>query len=209
MLYQSETAPSGQTIRRLPRRLILWAGAVVVLLMGCAFALMAYRSGRTNPNLVFPRVQAAGGVLPVDRSATMPSAQAVHRVLVDIDNDQVMHGKVNARLNTAARILNLYALAGVPSDKVHMVMLFYGTGVNLVLSDEEYRHRFGHANPNARLLSQLRKAHVKMVACEQAMGHQGITADEVGSGVTLALSALTAREELQAAGYGSVPTEAP
>jgi hypothetical protein len=41
------------------------------------------------------------------------------------------------------------------------------------------------------------------------MGHQGITADEVGSGVTLALSALTAREELQAAGYGSVPTEAP
>jgi intracellular sulfur oxidation DsrE/DsrF family protein len=209
MLYQSETVSSDQTMRRSPRRLILWLGAAVLLLMACALALMAYRSGRTHPNLVFPRVQAAGGVLPVDRSATMPSAQAVHRVLVDIDNDQVMHGKVNARLNTAAKILNLYALAGVPADKVHMVVLFYGTGVNLILSDEAYRHKFGHANPNADLLSQLRKAHVKMVACGQALGHQGISADEVGSSVTMALSALTAREELQAAGYGSVPTEAP
>lgn len=209
MLYQSETAPSGQTIRRSPRRVIMWAGAAVVLLIACAFALMAYRSHPTNPNLTFPRVQAAGGVLPVGPAATMPSTQVMHRVLVDIDNDSVMHGKVNARLNTAAKILNLYALAGVPADKVRMVMLFYGTGVNLILSDEAYRRKFGHANPNARLLSQLRQANVKMVACGQAMGHQAITAADMGSGVTLALSALTAREELQAAGYGSVPTEAP
>jgi hypothetical protein len=47
-----------------------------------------------------------------------------------------------------------------------------------------------------------------MVACGQATGHQSIAAADVQSGVTMALSALTAREELQAAGYGSVPVEA-
>lgn len=207
MLYQTETGPSGQVIRRSPRRLIMWVGLALALLLICALALMAYRSTRTNTNLAFPRVQAAGGVLAVDPSAAMPSTQAMHRVLVDVDNDDVMHGKVNARLNTAAKILNLYALAGVPAEKVHMVMLFYGTGVNLILSDEAYQQKFGRANPNARLLSQLHKANVQMVACGQAMGHQTISAADVHSGVTLALSALTAREELQAAGYGSVPTE--
>jgi len=185
-----------------------WAGAAIVLLLACAFALMAYRSHRTPLHLAFPRVQAAGGVLAVGPGAAMPSAQAVHRLLVDVDNDEVMYGKVNARLNTAAKILNLYALAGVPAAKVHMVMLFYGSGVNLVLSDAAYRHKFGHANPNAGLLSQLRKADVKMVACGQATGHQSIAAADVAPGVTMALSALTAREELQAAGYGTVPSEA-
>jgi intracellular sulfur oxidation DsrE/DsrF family protein len=208
MRYQTETGPSGQAVRRTPRRLVFWAAAAIVLLLAGAFALMAYRSSRAHPQLAFPRVQAAGGVLTVDPGATMPSAQAIHRVLVDVDNDDVMYGKVNARLNTAAKILNLYALAGVPAANVHMVMLFYGTGVNLILSDAAYQRKFGHANPNAELLSQLHKANVQMVACGQATGHQSITAADVQSGVTMALSALTAREELQAAGYGSVPVEA-
>jgi intracellular sulfur oxidation DsrE/DsrF family protein len=207
MRYQTETGPSGQTIHRSPRRLLFWTGAAVLLLLACALALMAYRAGRAHPHLAFPRVQGAGGVLTVDPGATMPSAQAIHRVLVDVDRDDVMYGKVNARLNTAAKILNLYALAGVPAAKVHMVMLFYGTGVNLILSDKAYRQKFGHANPNAPLLSQLHQAHVQMVACGQALGHQTIGAADVASGVTLALSALTAREELQAAGYGAVPIE--
>jgi intracellular sulfur oxidation DsrE/DsrF family protein len=207
MLYQTETVLSGQTSRRSPRWLILWTGAAVILLLAGALAL-EYRAHRSSLPLAFPRVQAAGGVLTVDPGATMPSTQAIHRVLVDVDNDDAAYGKVNARLNTAAKILNLYALAGVPAAKVHMAMLFYGTGVNLVLSDAAYRKKFGHANPNAGLLSQLRKADVKMVACGQATGHQSITAADVHSGVTMALSALTAREELQAAGYGSVPTEA-
>jgi len=208
MRYQTETGPSPLIFRRTSRRMKWWAGAAIVLLLACAFALMAYRSHRTPLHLAFPRVQAAGGVLSVGPGAAMPSAQAVHRLLVDVDNDEVMYGKVNARLNTAAKILNLYALAGVPAAKVHMVMLFYGSGVNLVLSDAAYRHKFGHANPNAGLLSQLRKADVKMVACGQATGHQSIAAADVAPGVTMALSALTAREELQAAGYGTVPSEA-
>jgi hypothetical protein len=76
-------------------------------------------------------------------------------------------------------------------------------------SDATYRKEFGHANPNADLLTQLQHANVKMIVCGQALGHQSFTAADVAPGVTLALSALTKREELQAAGYGPVPQEAP
>jgi intracellular sulfur oxidation DsrE/DsrF family protein len=189
------------------RRLAWFGLAVAIVLCGFAAAFVLHSRG-PDPRLVFPRIHGAGGVLPVDAGAAMPSPTAVHKLYVDVENDDADHGDVNARLNTAAKILNLYALAGVPSSNVRMVILFYGTGVGLALSDEAYRERFHHDNPNAELLTQLRRAGVKMEVCGQALGHQQLTPANLHAGAQLALSALTAREELQAAGYGAVPTEA-
>jgi intracellular sulfur oxidation DsrE/DsrF family protein len=201
------TQSSSRSIRSPMHRIVRWAGAGLFLLC-CAAVVAAFRPNTPDPRLTFPRIHAAGGVLPVDASAEMPSATAVHKLFVDVDEAGSSHHGVNARLNTAAKILNLYALAGVPANKVRMVILFYGEGVNLALSDQAYREKFHQPNPNADLLMQLRGANVKMVACGQALGHQGFTLADIRPGMTLALSALTAREELQAAGYGSVPKEA-
>ena len=199
--------PSSSRLIVSPARRMLWLVGAALLLLCCAAVAVAFRPSGPDPRLAFPRIQGAGGVLPVDPSAELPSTTAVHRLLVDVDNDSSSRRGINARLNTAAKILNLYALAGVPADKVHMVILFYGEGVNLALSDEAYREKYHHSNPNTALLTQLRRADVKMVACGQALGHQSFTLADVHPGVKLALSALTAREELQAAGYGTVPKE--
>jgi intracellular sulfur oxidation DsrE/DsrF family protein len=200
------TQSSTRLIRSPKHRLLRWAGAGLFLLC-CAAAVAALRTNAPDPRLTFPLIHAAGGVLPVDASAQMPAVTAVHKVYVDVDEDDSSHHGVNTRLNTAAKILNLYALAGVPADKVRLVILFYGRGVNLALSDSAYQARFHRENPNAELLTQLSGAKVKMVACGQALGHQSFTAADIRPGMTLALSALTAREELQAAGYGAVPKE--
>jgi intracellular sulfur oxidation DsrE/DsrF family protein len=202
------TPSSSRLIVSPARRMLWWVGAALLVLC-CAAVVVAFRPSAPDPRLAFPRIQGAGGVLPVDPSAQLPSATATHKLLIDVDSDASSRRGVNARLNTAAKILNLYALAGVPADKVHMVILFYGEGVNLALSDAAYREKYHRGNPNAELLSQLRRADVKMVACGQALGHQSFTLADVHPGVKLALSALTAREELQAAGYGSVPQENP
>jgi intracellular sulfur oxidation DsrE/DsrF family protein len=209
MLYRNETLPYGRSERYPVRRVLVWAAAVLALLVSCTFLALAHRETRADPRLVFPRIHGAGGVLAVGPNAIVPSASAVHRVLVDVDDDATTPEGINARLKTAAKILNLYALAGVPPEKVQMVLLFYGRGVHLALSDAAYSKHFHRANPNAKLLAQLRHAHVKMIACGQALGHQMLTDHDVHPGIQLALSALTTREELQAAGYGSVPHEAP
>jgi intracellular sulfur oxidation DsrE/DsrF family protein len=190
------------------RRVLAWIG-IALLPIACA-AVIAFTFAQPQPDvrLAYPRIHAAGGVLPVGHDALMPSTAAAHRLYIDIDSDGPTRGnEINARLHTAAKLLNLYALAGVPDDKVHLVLLFYGRGVDLALSDAAYRKKFGHPNPNAHLIGQLRQAHVKMVVCGQALGHQNFEAANIRPGMTLALSALTAREELQAAGYGEVPKE--
>jgi intracellular sulfur oxidation DsrE/DsrF family protein len=210
MIYRRETFPSGRSVPSPARRASIWFGAALLLLAAGAIAVMALRfAPHADARLVSPRIHGAGGVLPVAQGAEQPSAAAIHRLYVDVDDDAPLHGKVNKRLDTAAKILNLYAMARVPADKVRMVILFYGRGVKLALSDAAYRKEFGHANPNADLLTQLQHANVKMIVCGQALGHQSFTAADIAPGVTLALSALTKREELQAAGYGPVPKEAP
>lgn len=158
-----------------------------------------------QPALAFPRIHGAGGVLAVDASAAMPSTSAVHRVLVDISDDATTPEGVNRRLDDASRALNLYAMAGVPNDKVHIAILLQGKGTPLALSDAAYAKKFGHANPDARLILQLRAAGVEFFVCGQALSRQGFTATDVRPEVRLALSALTKREELQAAGYGAIP----
>ncbi|MEI7035964.1 DsrE family protein [Fulvimonas yonginensis] len=198
----AELAPSN------PRRVLAWAGIALALLLACgaAVALLGTQT-HPDPRLTYPRIHGAGGVLPVGPHALMPSVTADHRLYVDVDSDQPTRDGVNTRLHTAAKLLNLYALAGVPNDKVHLVVLFYGKGVDLALSDQAYEQKFGHPNPNASLIRQLRQANVSMIVCGQALGHQNFVASNIRPGMTLALSALTAREELQAAGYGPVPKE--
>lgn len=155
--------------------------------------------------LSYPRIKGAGGVLAVDARADRPSATTVHRMLVDISDDATTPDGHNGRLDLAARALNLYAMAGVPDDKVRMAIVLYGKGTGLALSDAAYDRKFGHPNPDAKLIAQLRAAGVELFVCGQALGHLGFTAADVRPEVRLVLSALTKREELQAAGYGAVP----
>lgn len=190
------------------RRVLVWGAIALALLLASAGAVVLTGShARPDPRLSFPRIHGAGGVLPVGPNALMPSTTAEHRVYIDVDSDSPLHGQINKRLHTAAKLLNLYALAGVPNERVHMVILFYNKGVDLALSDAAYERKFGRPNPNANLLRQLRQANVSMVVCGQALGHQNFIASNIRPGMTLALSALTVREELQSAGYGAVPKE--
>ena len=208
MSYSKASAMSDELASSPARRVLLWSGLALLLVLACAIAIaLSTRGSQADPRLTYPRIHGAGGVLPVGPNALMPSVSAEHRLYVDVDGDGPNHGDVNQRLHTAAKLLNLYALAGVPNDKVHLVVLFYGRGVDLALSDEAYEKKYGHANPNANLIEQLRKANVSMVVCGQALGHQNFVASDVRPGLTLALSALTAREELQTLGYGLVPKE--
>ena len=182
MSYSKATAMSSDEDldARPSRRLLAWCGIALLLIVCALAAAFGIPHRRPDPRLTYPRIHGAGGVLPVGPHALMPSTSAEHRLYVDVDSDEPTRGNdVNKRLYTTAKLLNLYALAGVPNDKVHLVVLFYGRGVDLALSDAANRKKFGHANPNANLLEQLHQANVKMVVCGKALGHQNFIAASI------------------------------
>jgi intracellular sulfur oxidation DsrE/DsrF family protein len=158
-----------------------------------------------RPPLKFPRISLAGGVHALAGDVSMPSADSEHRLVIDASSDESNDSGLNRRLETAARAVNLYALAGVPADKLKLALVFHGKATSIVLADASFQAHFGKPNPNAALMTELHKAGVEFFVCGQAMTHAGYSAAEVRSDVHVALSAMTALEGLQSAGYSLIP----
>jgi len=71
-------------------------------------------------------------------------------------------------LDHVARAVNLFVAAGVSLDQLHIAAVVHGSATPIALRDEAHQKKFGHPNPNAKLLMALRKAGVKIYLCGQA-----------------------------------------
>ncbi len=154
---------------------------------------------------LFPRIKSAGGVYALKGDIDMPAVSSMHRVLIDATQDATTDTGINRRLEAAARALNLYALAGVPADKINIAVVIHGKATPIVLSEASYKKHFGKANANAALMAELRAAGVEIFVCGQALRHAGFDVADVSGNVHVALSAMTKLVDLQAAGYGLIP----
>jgi uncharacterized protein (TIGR01244 family) len=173
---------------------------------------LAKREGATpstaqveRPPLKFPRIALAGGVYALTGDISMPSADREHRLVIDVSDGESNDSGINRRFEAAARAVNLHALAGVPADKLGIALVIHGKATSTVLSDASFQTQFGKPNPNTALMSELHKAGVEFFVCGQAMTHAGYSAAELRDDVQVALSAMTALEDLQTAGYSLIP----
>jgi intracellular sulfur oxidation DsrE/DsrF family protein len=155
--------------------------------------------------LQFPRIKTAGGVYAMPAGTLMPAADVEHRLVIDAASGDTTPGGTLRRLEIVARAVNLYALAGVPADKLKVAVVLHGKATAAALSDAAYRKHFNTDSPNATLVSALHDAGVEFYVCGQALIHSGYTADEVDADVRVALSAMTTLTTLQAAGYSLIP----
>ena len=158
-----------------------------------------------KPVLVYPRINTAGGVYALAKSVTMPAADHDYRLVIDATTGEVNEAGINRRLEIAARAVNLYALAGVPADRLKLAVVIHGKTTPAVLADASYQKQFGKANPNAALIAELHQAGVRISLCGQAMMHAGYTMSDVREDVRVELSAMTTLAELQADGYQLIP----
>ena len=161
--------------------------------------------GMEKPVLVFPRIKTAGGVYALAKSVTMPAADREYRLVIDATTAEVSETGINRRLETAARAINLYALAGVSADRLKLAVVIHGKATPALLADASYQKQFDKPNPNAALIAELDKAGVQIALCGQAMMHAGYTMTDVRDDVHVELSALTTLADLQSAGYQLIP----
>jgi intracellular sulfur oxidation DsrE/DsrF family protein len=125
-------------------------------------------------------------------------------VLFDITKAADSADKVNPGLDHVARLLNLFALARVSTDRLKIVVVVHGSATPLVLKDDAYQKLYQISNPNSELIGLLQSANVKFYICGQALAEKILTPASVNPKVTLALSALTALITYQSDGYAMI-----
>lgn len=143
------------------------------------------------------------GVMPVD-AATYPfQHKGVSKIAFDLSAPTADSARntMNTGLLEAMRILNLHVAAGVPKDKLDVVVVFHGPAAPSFMNDANYTKRFKMNNPNTALIQQLKDNGVKIVVCGQTMGLRNFTIDQFAPGVMKAYSARTAISDLQQRGY--------
>ncbi|ALG60065.1 hypothetical protein VM77_09625 [Citromicrobium sp. JL31] len=111
-------------------------------------------------------------------------------------------GKLNRGFESAARLINMNARAGVEPMENRAAVVVHGAAVLDLLTDAAWvaRHR-GEANPSGAMVRAMIDQGVRFIVCGQSAAGQGVAKSELIPGVELALSAMTAHALLQQQGY--------
>ena len=181
------------------RHPILFTLLLATLLVESSMTLAA------PPTQRFLRIASAGGVYKPTGNVEMPAINGIHKLVIDATSDETSASGVNRHLESAARALNLYALAGVPNDNVKLAVVIHGKATPLALSSDVFRRKFGRSNRDAALIDDLKNAGVEIFVCGQALTQQGFDVGDVQKNVTVSLSAITALVDLQGKGYALIP----
>jgi intracellular sulfur oxidation DsrE/DsrF family protein len=174
---------------------------LVVLLLTAIAGVLYYLNSESAAT--FPGVSGYGDIAALPEAAHQPRKGA--KVVFDITAD-AKPGDVNKGLEKTARLLNLYAGAGLAEREIKVTVVLHGEATKAVLNDKAYAGRFdGKENPNLPLIRELRKAGVEVFVCGQALNSKKYQADEVAPEATVALSAMTVLINKQAEGYVLIP----
>jgi intracellular sulfur oxidation DsrE/DsrF family protein len=182
--------------------------ALVILVAGFHSLQAQNRAAILKANeakLVFPLYKGAVdmGVMPVENVGFPFAHKGVAKIAFDVSaaTPDSARASFNSGLLEAMRILNLHAAAGVPKDKMDVVVVFHGPGAMSFLNDEIYNQRFKMKNPNLALIKQLQDNGVKFVVCGQTAAFRNFTEASYAPGTLKAYSARTAISDLTQRGY--------
>lgn len=147
-----------------------------------------------------PVIESAGPTVTVENPTFEMPAGHVFKSVFLIDRGDT--AAMNAQLVTVARFLNLHARHGIPAERVQAAAGVHGSGWMALRSDSAYGARFaGKPNPSRPLVEELLAHGVQLVLCGQTAGMRGVARAELLPGVTVAISAMSAFNILQAQGY--------
>ncbi len=174
----------------------------LLFLLALAPALAAAQQ-KVTPAIPF------GGIFDIPEATVRPDPDLEYHLTVDLEYHLIVDvvsgaevpDSLGAGLYNVARMLNLFAVAGVPAEHVDVVLAIHGGAAVGVMDDAHYRDRFGTANPNLPLIRALKEAGVKVTVCGQSLLGRDIPVESVVPDVEVATSMLTTVAMYQMRGY--------
>ena len=143
-----------------------------------------------------------GGIYELAEATVTPDPTLDYQLVIDVVSGAEEPDSLAQGLHNVARMLNLFAVGGVPEEHVTVVLAIHGGATFSVLKDEEYRRQYGTDNPNLPLLRALKETGVRLTVCGQSLIGRRIPPDMVAPEVEIATSMLTTVAMYQMRGYG-------
>ncbi|MGB3800627.1 MAG: DsrE family protein [Lewinella sp.] len=168
----------------------------LTLLVSAAYFTSVMAQERVTPVVPY------GGIYDMPEATVTPDPEQAYRIVVDVFTGSDDPDSTGFGLYNVARMLNLFAVGGVPADSLDVVLAIHGGATFDVVTDAEYREIFGVDNPNLPLIRSLREAGVKVTVCGQSLLSREIPTDAVAPEVEIATSMLTTVAMYQMRGYG-------
>ncbi len=134
-------------------------------------------------------------------AAVQPDSSLQYKILFDCRRTGEEKNASNPGLSHLARLINLFEDGGITADTMELAAVVHGTSARVALSTDSYRKRFGSANPDTALTSQLAGSGVGLYVCGQSVIGNGFQMEEIDSHFRVATSALTVLANFQLQGY--------
>ncbi len=159
-------------------------------------SVAAFAQERINPI-----IKDYGGIFDIPYADEKVDPALDYKIAIEVVRASENPKEVNWALNNVARLLNLHAMAGVPKEKLQVVLAIHGGAAFTVMNNEEYKKKYKTDNPNLDLYKALEDAGVKIVVCGQSLIARDIDKDKMVPQVKIASSMLTTMTTYQLKGY--------
>jgi len=153
------------------------------------------------PPKVNPVIKGFGGIFEVPYADEKPDPSLTYNIVVEVQLESEKGDTINWALNNTARMLNLHAMAGVPTSKLNVVIVVHGGATYAIMNNEAYKAKYKVDNPNLKLIDELSKAGVKMFVCGQSLINRKVDRFKLAPPIKVSSSALTVLTTYQLKGY--------
>lgn len=175
------------------------------LALGLSLGFAVSWAATAEPAWQYPVIRGYGKVRPLPEAAVQPNPDREYKVLFSITTAAESPGQLNPGLKRIARLINIFGIAKVPSEKLKIMAVIHGSATPIVLDDQHYRQKFKLDNLNSKLIHELKQAGAIIYVYGQALAHKGCAPSVVNQEVSVALAALTGLSIYQLDGYALIP----
>jgi len=160
--------------------------------------------------MMYPLIRSLNsGVVVVNDIDEKPDPNLDYKIIVDLvsfSESKKNKGKldsagVNWGLAEIGRIYNLHLAAGIPQNKIQIVVAVHANAMQSCFNNEAYQELYKMDNPNLAMVQELSDAGVTFLLCGQSLTWWGFRKDMLLPQVKLTLTAQTTLTSHQMQGF--------
>lgn len=148
-----------------------------------------------------PAISEARGYISIANVAIAPDKKRIYRAIYHATLPPREPSQLVPALDMAGGALNAFASTGLASRNVRLAIVFQGAAMDGILNDTRYRAKHGAANPNLKVLAELKKAGVELFVCGQSIVRENIDPNVISPDVRIASAAQIVLMHYQNDGY--------